>query len=305
MRKILIIKLGALGDVMRTTPILRRLSGSVTWITSRRALPLLAGNPRIARLITPGDFPGIRGEDFDWVINFDEDARACALAAEAKAPKKTGALLNAGRPDYCESSAPWFDMSLISRLGIKEADRLKYRARKSYQHYLFQACGFEFGGEEYILPPLPAAAARPLVGIEERTGHRWPLKRWPGCGGLTRLLKGAGIDFIILRQRRKLLDYISDIGSCAVLVSGDTLAMHAALALGRRAVTVFNCTSPGEIYGYGRLSKLLHPRLRDLFYSTGDFDESLGSVKEKAVFDAVIRALRTDRPPKIYPANVL
>src|SRR5207249_11169569 len=40
---ILIIKLGATGDVVRTTPLLRRLSGSVTWITAARNAVLLDG----------------------------------------------------------------------------------------------------------------------------------------------------------------------------------------------------------------------------------------------------------------------
>src|SRR6266481_3353887 len=33
---VLIVKLGATGDVVRTTPLLRRLSGSVTWITAAK-----------------------------------------------------------------------------------------------------------------------------------------------------------------------------------------------------------------------------------------------------------------------------
>ena len=40
---VLIIKLGATGDVVRTTPLLRRLSGSVTWITSAKNGALLDG----------------------------------------------------------------------------------------------------------------------------------------------------------------------------------------------------------------------------------------------------------------------
>ena len=125
MRKILVIKLGALGDVLRTTPLLRRLRGSVTWVTGRAALPLLAGNPRIARLRTPAGFRKISREKFDWVINFDEDRRACAIAARVKAARKTGARLDRGEFTYCEASAPWFDMSLISRLGLSAADKLK------------------------------------------------------------------------------------------------------------------------------------------------------------------------------------
>ena len=38
---VLIIKLGATGDVVRTTPLLRRLDGSVSWVTAENNLPLL------------------------------------------------------------------------------------------------------------------------------------------------------------------------------------------------------------------------------------------------------------------------
>jgi heptosyltransferase-2 len=291
-RKTLVIKIGALGDVLRTTPLLRRLSGSVTWVTDRRALPLLAGNRRIARLLTPESGRALRREKFDWIINFDEDIRACALAGSVDAKKKTGALLSSGKLVYCEASAPWFDMSLISRLGRKEADRRKYLGRKTYQHYLFKACGFRFAGEEYMLPvPTPPADGRPLIAIETRSGSRWPLKHWPGFAGLTKLLGKNGIDFFVLRQRKLLRDYISDINRCTFLVSGDTLAMHIALALRKRSAAVFNCTSPWEIHGYGRLRKFTHPRLRDLFYSTRPPGKGLGSIPVSTVFKAVMESL--------------
>jgi len=38
---VLIIKLGATGDVVRTTPLLRRLDGPVSWITAENNLTLL------------------------------------------------------------------------------------------------------------------------------------------------------------------------------------------------------------------------------------------------------------------------
>ena len=40
---ILIIKLGATGDVVRTTPLLRRFEGKVDWVTSAKNRTLLEG----------------------------------------------------------------------------------------------------------------------------------------------------------------------------------------------------------------------------------------------------------------------
>jgi hypothetical protein len=43
---VLIIKLGATGDVARTTPLLRRFDGPVNWVTAENNLPLLEGIDR-------------------------------------------------------------------------------------------------------------------------------------------------------------------------------------------------------------------------------------------------------------------
>ena len=40
---VLIVKLGATGDVVRTTPLLQRLNSSITWITAAKNCVLLDG----------------------------------------------------------------------------------------------------------------------------------------------------------------------------------------------------------------------------------------------------------------------
>jgi len=44
------------------------------------------------------------------------------------------------------------------------------------------------------------------------------------------------------------------------------LTMHLALALCKPTVALFTCTSPYEIYGYGRMRKIVNPRLHECFY---------------------------------------
>lgn len=265
-RETLIIKLGALGDVLRTTPLLRRLPGRVTWVTDEAALPLLAGHPRL-RLVGLRQAAGALSKRFDLLVNFDEDPRACRLAARADAALKVGARLEGGTAAYCERSAPWFDMSLISRLGRRRADALKARGRRAYQDYLFAACGLRFAGEEYWLPLRPRRAPAGRVALEARAGERWPAKRWPGFEPLKGWLRSHGREPVVLRQRGELARYIEDINGCGIVVAADTLAMHVGLALRKRVVAIFNCTSPHEIHGYGRLVKVVNPRLRDFFYS--------------------------------------
>jgi len=47
--------------------------------------------------------------------------------------------------------------------------------------------------------------------------------------------------------------------------------MHFALGTETPCVTLFNCTSPWEIYGYGIQKKIISPSLEEFFYKR-DFD---------------------------------
>ncbi|MBI5241749.1 MAG: hypothetical protein HY926_14850, partial [Elusimicrobia bacterium] len=69
--------------------------------------------------------------------------------------------------------------------------------------------------------------------------------------------------------RGRLADFARDIAACDLVVCGDTLTMHLALALGVPAVALFLCTSPAEIHGYGRLSKVVSPLWAKHFYARG------------------------------------
>jgi heptosyltransferase-2 len=287
--EILVVKLGALGDVLRTTPLLRRLKGRVTWATKKEAFPLLAGNPKIARLIDANSPGSLTARRYDLVVNFDEDDAACRLAAKADASRRVGAYFRDGEKAYCAASAPWFDMSLISRLGRTKADILKRRRRRTYQDYLFRACGFEFHGEEYMLPGAYARAQKGSVALEATAGRTWPLKRWTEYGELFAALNSEGTPAFVLRRRRSLLDYARDVAAAEVIVAGDTLAMHLGLALRRRVVALFTCTSPDEIHGYGRLIKLTHPDLAEYFYRRDDRAPSRGGIPVERVLRAVRR----------------
>ena len=53
---------------------------------------------------------------------------------------------------YSDDSRQWFDLSLISRFGREEADKLKFRNRRTYQDLIFSGLGIQFSGETYVLP---------------------------------------------------------------------------------------------------------------------------------------------------------
>src|SRR5262245_15024179 len=124
----LIIKLGATGDVVRTTSLLRRLDGPVTWVTASKNKPLLDDleeHSGALRVIKWEDRSVLTGKRFDLVINLEDDPQTAGILKLVQTTRLFGAYENTGQHmSYTEDSNHWFDMSLISRHGLQKADEL-------------------------------------------------------------------------------------------------------------------------------------------------------------------------------------
>ena len=141
--RILIIKLAALGDVLRTTCILPALNRKyknkhVTWVTLDGADTLLRNCPDIDRVMKLSweCFLILKAEEFDLAICLDKDNRATALINEVKAKEKVGfGLSKWGTPCYLNQESEY-----AFRLGID--DKLKFKEnKKTYQEIMLEACG--------------------------------------------------------------------------------------------------------------------------------------------------------------------
>jgi heptosyltransferase-2 len=286
-REILVIKLGALGDVIRTTPLLRVLEGRITWVTSTVAMPFLTQAPQIAKLLI-ADNPGFQPErNYDLVINLEDDLPSAQLASAAAAERVVGPYLRGESIAYEGPSVEWFDMSLSSRYGRAKADQLKLKNRKTYQEMIFSALGMKYRGEEPVLRLLLRKTPAPgLVGIEARAGGVWPTKQWRRYGEVAERLEALGYGVKFFQQRESVVDYADDINECDFVICGDTLAMHLGLALGKRVVALFTCTSPWEIYGYGRLAKVVSPLLERFFYQRAYSAEPGDAISVDAVMNS-------------------
>ena len=97
-KRILIIKLGAAGDVIRTTPILRKLriefpNSEIVWLTY---FPDLLPRSWVNKIL---DFElknivWLQNQKFNWLINLDKDDEAIALATIIMADRKSGFFWN-------------------------------------------------------------------------------------------------------------------------------------------------------------------------------------------------------------------
>jgi len=139
--KILIIKIGALGDVLRTTFLAQALKDKyhnvnpeIFWITSKQAEIFFQNNPYVDNIISSEKRKSIMNINFDLIINLEESFEDCLFASSLKSKKILGAFANkSGKIDYTPESSYWFDMSRISKSGKIKADILKKKNRKTHR----------------------------------------------------------------------------------------------------------------------------------------------------------------------------
>jgi heptosyltransferase-2 len=211
---ILIVKTGALGDVLRTTSILpglhERYPGCrVTWVTApgavdlvrpnRRAHEVLAVDPRDSVQVDALATRLVARSPFVRVLSFDDEEPLCRLAARVggglagvESGVLSGAWLDGERRTYSPDVGPWFDMGLLSVHGKDAADRLKAANTRSHPAIFADMLGVRMGEPELELPSgalaFGAAFARShalgadgcaTVGLNTGAGGRWESKRLP------------------------------------------------------------------------------------------------------------------------------
>jgi ADP-heptose:LPS heptosyltransferase len=280
---ILIIKLGAIGDVIRTTPLLRKLkesspSARIWWLTlTPEILPSVVDEPLD---FTLKNIVSLRSMHFDALYNLDKDREACALAEQIQADIKKGFRLLKGVISPTDTTSE--DKYLT---GI--FDDLSQANRKSYPQEIFEICGFSFSGERYIFdkPPLPATPwkinkKKKIIGLNTGCGGRWTSRLWGEKNwiALARALVKKGYEVILLggeqehRKNQKLArltkgkyfghfplqQFIGLVDQCDLVVTGVTMAMHITIGLGKKIVLFNNIFNKHEFELYG-LGMILEP----------------------------------------------
>ena len=294
--EVLIVKLAATGDVVRTTPLLRRFGGPVTWVTAAGNRSLLEGledRSDDLRVLEWQDRSVLKGESFDLVINLEDDVETAGILKSVRADRLFGAFTDGEhRMSYTRDASKWFDLGLTSVYGRAKADELKFQNRQTYQELIFSGLGLDFAGEKYLLPPTPKSELQGDVAIASEAGPVWPMKRWAYYTWLKNELENRGLTVNFLPIRPTLLEHLADIRGHRCVVCGDSLPMHLALGSGVPCVALFNCTSPWEIYDYGILTKLVSPLLGEFFYKRGFDDRATTAISRDDVLDAVLKSIQ-------------
>jgi len=286
---VLIIKLGATGDVVRTTPLLSQLSGQITWLTAALNTVLLEGLMDNLCCFSWEERARALDTHYDLAINLEDTLDVTEFLKIVECREIFGAYLNSNNAlRYTANSRDWFDLSLISSHGREEADRLKFLNRRTYQEMIFSGLGFRFAGQPYLLPEPIETGLSGDVAVAADAGPIWPMKKWACYDDLKQQLEAHGLKVNLLPKRASLREHLSDVRNHQCLVGGDSLPMHLALGTGTRCVTLFTCTSPWEIYDYGIQKKIVSPLLEKFFYKRGYDERATTAITVDEVLSAVM-----------------
>jgi heptosyltransferase-2 len=298
--RILIVKLDAIGDVLRTTTCLEPLKAKypkshLTWITRTRAADVLQGNARVDRVLTVESnyLEFILAEDFDLAIGPDTDHLSATIMRLARASARRGFIADnrGGVIPLNHAAQQWWEMGLD--------DALKRQNRRTYGEWLYAIC------------ELPLPVARPSLQVSEHgsaaanrlirarapdasqvicinTGasSRWAEKRWkqdsyrqlaleiraadpasaiiltggPEEAALNAALLASDAPFIDGGTDNAIDTFAGIIAASDLMVTPDSLAYHIACAVGTPAICLVGPTSPWELDAY-ETNRVLHADL--------------------------------------------
>jgi ADP-heptose:LPS heptosyltransferase len=123
------------------------------------------------------------------------------------------------------------------------------------------------------------------------------MKNWAFYDQLKNELEAAGLTVNVLPKRASLLEHMNDVRNHRCLVGGDSLPMHFALGTATPCVSLFTCTSPWEIYGYGLQTKIVSPFLGEFFYKRGFDLRATTAISVDEVFEATMQRLNGTNAP--------
>lgn len=322
--KILIIKLGAKGDVVRTLSILPAIKekypeSEIFWVTKTNSVQIFENNPYIKKVFS---IPFHSNEKFDILYSLDTEEEATLVSKETKAEKKFGFYTQEGFPAAYNLEAEYYLNTMFD-------DELKVSNKKTYQEMIFSACELEWKKQpaEIFLSEKDKEYSdkftknnkitkKRIIGIHIGASSRWPSKVWHKECLKEFIRKASKKHQIILfggpneaEEHKKLIselksekisvfqnnpnntdrEFISLVNLCEVMVCSDSLALHISLALKKKTVGLFFCTSPDEVESYGLLKKLVSPKLYEFFpQKMNQYSEELTkSISAKQVLDAI------------------
>lgn len=281
--RILLIKLDAIGDVIRSTPIAEGIkkqypNAQLTWLTKQESKFFIQNNEYIDRIMIYSDesIRILQVESFDIVINLDKDAKATSLMSVFNGNVRLGYGLSAdGHPYPINDEANYQYNICLDNWGAKQTNT------KTYIEMLFDISRLSYNNErpklvldavkcnsfkENFYSTYKLESNKRFIILNTGCGPVYPHKKWTLSGYeelISKLVQDTKNVIILTgssneRERNKTLydkfssyniinttelynieEFCYLISLSDIVVTGDTMALHTAIALSKKIIAFF------------------------------------------------------------------
>jgi heptosyltransferase-1 len=305
---ILIVRLGAMGDVLHALPAAATLKRTfprarITWAIDPKWAVLLQGNPDVDQTLlfdrrrfasVRSAWTALRRTRFDVAIDFQGLLKSALIARASGARRRIGFDRTSAR----EPLASLFYNRYVKPEAVHIVDRNLELAKGAGVGRLWHEFPIPTGRAEGELPPGRFVLACPLAG--------WASKQWPveyysqlapalRSDGLELVVNGAPGSEDVLRRIEGGHVHVSGMEGlidttrrAAGIVGVDSGPLHLAAALGKPGVAIFGPTDPARNGPYGgTITVLRDPAAPVSYQREGRIAASMRAVLPEAVIGAL------------------
>jgi lipopolysaccharide heptosyltransferase II len=290
----LIVRLGAIGDVVNCLPLLNRLKNAnpqhyIAWAVEPKAYSILEGHPSIDKIFLfprkepwkiPQFISQIRRQRFDIALDLQRILKSGLLTLFSGAPVRLGF----DRPRCKELNWLFTNQKISSNShpGVMLEQFLEFadflKVPPSPVEWKMAIPSEIHSWADKLLVSLPKPRIALQIGAT-KPANRWPPERFLELGhrlakdfGAGVLLTGGG-ELSVIASNDKQQQLINLVGQtdlkqtaavlerCDLVIGGDTGPIHLAVAMGTPVITLFGAANPQRTGPYGYTSWIVRKDL--------------------------------------------
>jgi heptosyltransferase I len=302
--RILVVRLGAMGDVVAALPAVASLKHSIphskiTWVIEPKWSVLLEGNPYIDSVIQldrrnlaglKDAWRELRSGRFDLAVDFQGLIKSAIVATMARPERIVGFNATYAR----ESPASWFYSTKVPIRSYHAVERNLDLAAAAGATNILGTFPLPPGQPEGQLPAGDFVLASPLAGWGAK---QWPLDYYSALA--ERLRRECGLPLVIDTPRPIRIEgaesHVSGMAGlihatrrATAVIGVDSGPLHLAAALGKPGVAIYGPTDPARHGPYGATFTVLRsPAATTTYRRTSEPDESMRQIGPDKVFEAL------------------
>jgi len=311
--RILVVRLGALGDIIHALPAVASLKHSfagahLAWAVEPKWLPLLEDNPFIDKVLplARGSIAALResgrilrASHYDFAVDFQGLIKSALVASFAR----PGRIFGFHQTQAREPLAALFYSNKTISHAPHVVDRNLDLAAAAGATSIVRTFPMPAGRAEGQLPSGDFVLASPLAGWRAK---QWPIEHYRTLAAWLRrdlkiplALDGPPSAAPLFGQVPDAIAHTSTLAGliyatrrAAAVVGVDSGPLHIAAALGRPGVALFGPTDPARNGPYGDSLRIIRdPSAVTTYKRSASIDESMRRISPEQVFEALRSAL--------------